>query len=139
MEVIGAVSSVVALVEATGKLAKGLAHLAQRWHNAPEEINTLADATKQLAVKFAYVEDTITKSPTTLVDDVTRHGLLQLVTKANAANVELGALQVKLEAYDTMFQRAKWAVKDAKTVKTALATVKDVERELSMWISFLSL
>lgn len=139
MEVIGAVSSVVALVEATSKLAKGLAHLAQRWHNAPEEINALAEATKQLAVKFAYVEDTITKSPTTLVDDVTRHGLLQLVTKANAANAELGALQVKLEAYDTMFQRAKWAVKDAKTVKTALATVKNVEEGLSMWISFISL
>lgn len=36
MEVIGAVSSVVALVETTGKLAKSLSALARRWTNAPE-------------------------------------------------------------------------------------------------------
>lgn len=45
MEVIGTVSSVVALVKATGKLAGGLTHLAQRWHNAAEEMDALALAT----------------------------------------------------------------------------------------------
>lgn len=139
MEVIGAVSSVVALVETTSTLAKGLARLARRWHNAPDEIDALARATQALAAKFAYVEDTVTNSPTTLVDGVTRHGLIQLVAKANAANAELGTLQARLEAYDTMFQRAKWAVKDAKTAKTVLALVKDTEEGLSMWISFISL
>jgi DNA repair ATPase RecN len=139
MEVIGAVSSVIALVETTSKLAKALAQLARKWQNAPEEIHALVDATKELAVKFAYVEDTITNSPRTLVDDVTRHGLLQLVTKANAANSDLETLQAKLEAYDSMFQRAKWAVKDAKTAKTVLAMIKDIEEALSMWISFVSL
>lgn len=36
MEVIGAVSGVVALVETTSKLAKSLSTLARRWTNAPE-------------------------------------------------------------------------------------------------------
>lgn len=36
MEVIGAVSGVVALVESTGKAAKNLTNLARRWTNAPE-------------------------------------------------------------------------------------------------------
>jgi hypothetical protein len=140
MEVIGAVSSVIALVETTSKLANGITNFARKWQNAPGEIHALAEAIKELAVKFAYVEDTVTSSPTTLVDDVTRHGLMQLVTKANAANAELETLQTKLEAYDTMFhQRAKWAVKDAKTAKTILAMTKETEDALSMWISFISL
>lgn len=136
---IGAVSSVLALVETTSKLAKGLSHLAKRWHNAPEEMNALANATKQLATKFAYVEDTITKNPTTLIDDVSRYVLLQLVAKASAVNSELEALRAKLEAYDMISQRARWAAKDAKNAKTILATVKDAEEELLMWISFISL
>ena len=110
MEVIGAVSSVVALVEVTGKLAKGLTHLAQRWHNAPEEINALALATQDLCLKFAYVEQTATDSPTTLVDDVTRSGLTQLVGKAQSVTAELSTLHAKLETYDTTFQKARWAV-----------------------------
>jgi hypothetical protein len=52
---------------------------------------------------------------------------------------ELSKLHAKLETYDTLFQKAKWAVKDAKTAKTALAKVKDVEEGLSMWISFITL
>lgn len=139
MEVIGAVSSVVALVETTSKLAKGLAHLAQRWHNAPDEIHALVLATQELCIKFAYVEDAITNSPATLVDEIARRGLTQLVTKAKSATTELNALRTKLEAYDTVFQKAKWAVKDAKTAKTALAMLKDVEEGLSMWINFISL
>jgi hypothetical protein len=139
MEVIGAVSSVVALVEATSKLAKGLTHLAQRWHNAPEEINALALATQELCIKFAYVEDTITNSPATLVDNVTRDGLTQLIGRVQSVVAELSKLHAKLETYDTLFQKAKWAVKDAKTAKTALAKVKDVEEGLSMWISFITL
>ena len=139
MEVIGAVSSVIALVEATGKLAKGLTHLAQRWHNAPEEIQTLANATQELCIKFAYVEDTVTNSPSTLVDDVTRHGLTQLVKKAQSVTAEISTLQAKLETFGTVFQKAKWAIKDAKTATTALVKVKDVEEGLSMWISFISL
>jgi hypothetical protein len=55
MEVIGAVSSVITLVEATSQLTKKLTHLAQRWHNAPGEINALAVATQELCIKFAYV------------------------------------------------------------------------------------
>jgi len=139
MEVIGAVSSVVALVEATSRLATGLTHLAQRWHNAPEEIRALADATENLAIKFAYARDTVTTAPTTLVDSVTRDGLVQLVAKANVANSELGTLRTRLESYDTIFQRAKWAVKDAKAAKTALATTKDIEEALAVWTSFISL
>ena len=96
MEVIGAVSSVVALVETTSKLAKGLTHLAQRWHNAPEEINALAVATQDLCIKFAYVQETVADSPTTLVDDVTRRGLTQLVDKARTVTVELSTLHAKL-------------------------------------------
>jgi hypothetical protein len=139
MEVIGAVSSVVALVETTSKLAKGLTHLAQRWHNAPEEIKALALATQELCIKFAYVQETVTDSPTTLVDNVTRRGLTQLVSKAHSVIEDLSTLHAKLETYETIIQKAKWAVKDAKTANTALAKVKDVERELSMWISFISL
>jgi hypothetical protein len=139
MEVIGAVSSVVALVEATSKLAKGLKHLAQRWHNAPEDIEALALATQDLCIKFAYVQDTVTDSPTTLVDDVTRSGLTQLVKKAQTVITELSALHDKLETYDTIFQKARWAVKDAKAAKTALEKVKDIEEGLSMWINFISL
>ena len=139
MEVIGAVSSVIALVEATSKLAKGLTHLAQRWHNAPEELHTLALATQELCMKFAYVQETVTDSPTTLVDDVARRGLTQLVSKAQSVTAELNTLHDKLNTYDTIFQKAKWAVKDAKTAKTALEKVKDVEEGLSMWINFISL
>lgn len=139
MEVIGAVSSVVALVEVTGKLAKGLTHLAQRWHNAPEEINALALATQDLCLKFAYVEQTVTDSPTTLVDDVTRSGLTQLVGKAQSVTAELSTLHAKLETYDTTFQKARWAVKDAKTAKAVMGKLRDVEEGLSMWISFISL
>jgi hypothetical protein len=139
MEVIGAVSSVVALVEATGKLAKGLTHLAKRWHNAPEEINALALATQELCVKFAYVQETVTDSPATLVDDVTRHGLTQLVKKAQAVMTELSTLHNKLEAKDHILQKARWAVKDAKIAKAALDKVSDIEEGLSMWISFISL
>ncbi|GAB7322040.1 hypothetical protein MBLNU13_g03089t2 [Cladosporium sp. NU13] len=139
MEVIGAVSSVIALVEATSKLAKGLTHLAQRWHNAPEEINALSLATQQLCVKFAYVQQTVTDSPTILVDDVPRLGLTQLVSKAQSVTAELSTLHDRLESYDAIFQKARWAVKDAKTAKTALDKVKDIEEGLSMWISFISL
>jgi hypothetical protein len=139
MEVIGAVSSVVALVETNSKFAKGLTNLAQRWHNAPEEIDALAVATQDLCIKFAYVQETVTDSPTTLVDDVTRRGLTQFVGKAKFVMIELSSLHARLETYDKVFQKAKWAVKDAKTAKTALAKVKDVEGELSMWISFISL
>lgn len=139
MEVIGAVSSVVALVEATGKLAKGLTHLAQRWHNAPEEISSLALATQELCVKFAYVQETVTDSPATLVDDVTRRGLTQLVERAQAVTTELSTLHTRLEAKDPILQKARWAVKDAKTAKAALEKVKDIEEGLSMWISFISL
>jgi hypothetical protein len=139
MEVIGAVSSVVALVEATGKLAKGLTHLAQRWHNAPEEIGALALATQELCIKFAYVQETVTDSPTTLVDDVVRHGLTQLVKKAQAVTTELSTLHNTLEAKDPILQKARWAVKNAKTAKAALEKVKGIEEGLSMWISFISL
>jgi hypothetical protein len=127
MEVIGAVSSVVALVETTSKLAKGLTHLAQRWHNAPEDIKALAVATQELCLKFAYVEEAVTQSPTTLVDDVTRRGLTQLVSKAQSVTMELNTLHTKLKTYDTILQKAKWAVKDAKLAKSALEKVKDVE------------
>jgi hypothetical protein len=139
MEVIGAVSSVIALVETTSKLAKGLTHLAQRWHNAPEEINALALATQELCAKFAYVQETITDSPTTLIDDVTRRGLTQLVSKAHSVITELITLHARLETYDTILQKAKWAVKDAKSAKAALEKVKDIEEGLSLWISFISL
>ena len=139
MEVIGAVSSVIALVEATGKLAKGLTHLAQRWHNAPEDINALALATQELCIKFAYVQETVADSPTTLVDDVTRRGLTQLVKKAQNVILELNALHDRLETYDVIVQKARWAVKDAKIARNALADVKDVEEGLSTWISFIAL
>jgi prophage DNA circulation protein len=139
MEVIGAVSSVVALVETTSKLAKSLTHLAQRWQTAPEEILALAQATKDLAAKFAFVENIVTNSPTTLVDDIAREGLLQLVLKAKAAIHELDTLQKKLDTYQSILQRAKWAVKDARMVKSVLATIKDIEEGLSMWINFVSL
>jgi hypothetical protein len=139
MEVIGAVSSVVALVETTSKLAKSLTHLAQRWQNAPEEILALAQATKDLAAKFAFVGNIVTNSPTTLVDDIAREGLLQLVVKAKAAINELDILQKKLDTYQSILQRAKWAVKDARTVKSVLSTIKDIEEGLSMWINFVSL
>jgi hypothetical protein len=62
-----------------------------------------------------------------------------LVAKANVANSELGTLRTRLESYDTIFQRAKWAVKDAKAAKTALATTKDIEEALAVWTSFISL
>jgi len=139
MEVIGAVSSVIALVEATNKLAKGLSHLAQRWHNAPEDIDALALATQDLCIKFAYLQETVTDSPTTLVDDVTRGGLTQLVKKAQTVITELSALHERLDTCDTIFQKARWAVKDAKAAKTALEKVKDIEEGLSMWINFISL
>jgi hypothetical protein len=139
MEVIGAVSSIVTLVETTSKLAKSLTHLVQRWHNAPEEILALAHATGDLATKFAFVESTITNSPSTLIDDIPRQGLMELVLKAKTVTNELDILQKKLNTYRTVLQRAKWAVKDARTVKSALATIKDIEEGLSMWINFVSL
>jgi Na+/phosphate symporter len=139
MEVIGAVSSVVTLVETTSKLAKSLTHLAQRWHNAPEEILALAHATRSLATKFAFVESTITNSPSTLIDDIPREGLMELVLKAKNATNELDLLYKRLDSYQTMLQKARWAVKDARTVKSALAMIKDIEEGLSMWINFVSL
>jgi len=139
MEVIGAVSSVVALVEATSKLGRGLTDLVQRWHHAPEEINALALATHGICTKFAYVEDTVTNSPATLVDNITRDGLTQLVSKAQTVISELGILHAKLEAYDNISQKARWAVKDAKNARNALAKIKGVEEGLSMWINFISL
>jgi hypothetical protein len=139
MEVIGAVSSVVNLAETTIKLAKGLAHLAQRWHNAPEEILALAHATQNLATKFAYVESTTTNSPSTLIDDIPRQGLMELVLKVKTATNELDILYKRLDSYQTILQKARWAVKDARTVKSALAMIKDIEDGLSMWINFVSL
>jgi hypothetical protein len=139
MEVIGAVSSVVALVETTSKIAKSLTQLAQRWHNAPEEILALAHPTRNLATKFAFVESTITNSPSTLIDDIPREGLMELVLKAKNATNELDLLYKRLDSYQTMLQKARWAVKDARTVKSALAMIKDIEEGLSMWINFVSL
>lgn len=139
MEVIGAVSSVVALVEVAGKLAKGLTHLAQKWHNAPDEIKALALATQELCIRFANVQETVTNSPTTLVDDLARRGLTQLVGKTSSVTTELSTLHKRLEAYSIISQRARWAVKDAKIAKSALAKLKEVEEGLSMWISFISL
>jgi hypothetical protein len=139
MEVIGAVSSVVALVETTSKIAKSLTQLAQRWHNAPEEIIALAQATRNLATKFAFVESTITNSPSTLIDDIPRQGLKELVLKAKNATNELDLLYKRLDANNLILQKARWAVKDARTVKSTLATIKDIEEELSMWINFVSL
>ena len=139
MEVIGAVSSVIALVEATSKLAKGLTHLAQRWHNAPEDISALALATQELCIKFAYVQETVADSPTTLVDDVTRRGLTQLVKKAQNVILELNLLHDRLETYDAIVQKARWAVKDAKIARNSLANLRDVEEGLSTWISFIAL
>jgi hypothetical protein len=139
MEVIGAVSGVVTLVETTSKLAKGLTHLAQRWHNAPEEILALAHATQNLANKFAFVESTITNSPSALVDDIPRQGLMELVLKAKTATDELDILYKRLDSYRTILQRARWAVKDARAVKSAWAMIKDIEEGLSMWINFVSL
>jgi hypothetical protein len=139
MEVIGAVSSIIALVEATDKLGKGLTDLAKRWRDAPEEINALALATQEICIKFAYVEDTVTNSPATLVDDITRHGLTQLVSKAQSVTSELSTLHAKLRAYGIVSQRTRWAAKDAKTARNALAKVKDVEEGLSAWINFISL
>lgn len=60
MEVTGAVSSVIALVEASSKLAKALTHLVHKLHNAPDEIDSLALAMQEVCIKFAYVEDTVT-------------------------------------------------------------------------------
>jgi hypothetical protein len=139
MEVIGAVSSVVTLAETTTKLAKGLTHLAQRWHNAPEEIIALAHATQNLATKFAFVESTITNSPSTLIDDIPRQGLTELVLRAKIAINELEILYNKLDADHVIIQKARWAVKDARTVKSAMATIKDIEDGLFMWINFVSL
>jgi hypothetical protein len=139
MEVIGAVSSVVTLVETTSKLAKSLTHLAQRWHNAPEEILALAYATRNLATKFAFVESTITNSPSTLIDDVPRQGLTELVLKAKTDTNELDILHKRLDANHVILQKARWAVKDARAVKSALAMIKDIENGLSMWINFVSL
>lgn len=139
MEVIGAISSVVALVETTSKLAKSLTHLAQRWKNAPEEVLALAQATKNLATMVARVEDTVTNSHVTLVDDVTRQGLMQLVFKAKAATKQLGILQKRLETYNAISLKAKWTVKDACTAKEVLAMIRDTGEELSVWINFISL
>jgi hypothetical protein len=139
MEVIGALSSVVALVETTSKIAKSLTQLAQRWHNAPEEILTLAHGTRSLATKFAFVESTITNSPNTLIDDIPRQGLMELVLKAKTVANELEVLYKRLDANHMILQKARWAVKDARTVKSALATIKDIEDGLSMWINFVSL
>jgi hypothetical protein len=139
MEVIGAVTSVVALVETTSKLAKSLAHLAHRWKNAPEEILGLARATRDLATKFAFVKNTITNSPITLIDDIARQGLMQLVLEAESTTKELDMLQKRLDEDKPVFQKAKWAIKDARAVKSALAGIKDIEERLSMWINFVSL
>jgi hypothetical protein len=62
-----------------------------------------------------------------------------LVVKAKAAINELDILQKKLDTYQSILQRAKWAVKDARTVKSVLSTIKDIEEGLSMWINFVSL
>jgi hypothetical protein len=70
---------------------------------------------------------------------VIRDGLTQLVKKAGSVMVELSTLHAKLETYGTIFQKARWAVQDAKTAKTASDKVKDIEDGLSMWISFISL
>jgi hypothetical protein len=139
MEVIGAVSSVVTLVETTSKLAKSLTHLAQRWYNAPEEILALAHATRSLATKFAFVETTITNSPNTLIDDIPRQGLMELVLRAKTITKELEVLYKRLDSYQTILHKARWAVKDARTVKSALVMIKDIEDGLSMWINFVSL
>jgi hypothetical protein len=116
-----------------------LTHLAQRWHNAPEEILALAHATSNLATKFAFVESTITNSPNTLIDDIPRQGLKELVLNAKTVTNELEVLYKRLDSYQTILQKARWAVKDARTVKSALAMIKDIEDGLSMWINFVSL
>lgn len=139
MEVIGAISSVVALAEATGKLAKSLKKLAQRWKNAPEEIVALADTTGKLAMKFAFVENTVTGSHTALMDDIIRQGLLQLVEEAELATKELESLQERLEECGSFLQRTRWAIKDARTVKSVLTKVENVEDGLSKWIHYVSL
>lgn len=46
MEVIGAVSGVVALVESTSKMAKSLTNLARRWTDAPEGKRWLYDVNR---------------------------------------------------------------------------------------------
>jgi hypothetical protein len=139
MEVIGTISSVVALVETTSKLAKGLTHLVRKWHNAPEEIIALARATRDLVTKFTFVKNTITNSPTTLIDDIARQGLMQLITEAETATKALEMLQNRLFSDRPIFQKAKWATNDARAVKSALAGIKDIEEGLSMWINFVSL
>lgn len=131
-------SAVMALTETTGKLAKGLKELASRWSNAPEEVKALSVTSSQLAVKFAFVQDTVANSHA-LLDDVIRQGLMQLVTEAKAATEELEILQKKLEEHGSAFQRTRWAVKDARTAKRISNTVKDIEEGLSEWIDYITL
>lgn len=139
MEVIGAVSAVVALTEATGKLAKVLKDLASRWSNAPEEIQALSDTAGQLAIKFAFVQDTIADSHNALLDNIIRQGLMQLVTEAKAATEELETLQKKLEEHGSAFQRTRWAVKDARIAKRISNTIETIDQGLSKWINYISL
>jgi hypothetical protein len=61
------------------------------------------------------------------------------VKKAQAVTTELSTLHNTLEAKDPILQKARWAVKNAKTAKAALEKVKGIEEGLSMWISFISL
>ncbi|KAM0715707.1 hypothetical protein Q7P37_009207 [Cladosporium fusiforme] len=139
MEVIGAISAIVALAETTGKLAKGLKKLAVRWKNAPEEIQSLAETTDRLAIKLVFVRDTVASSQDALMDDIIRQGLLQLVREAEMATEELERLEEKLEQCGSFLQRTKWAVKDARTVKGTLSKVSNVEEGLSKWIDYISL
>lgn len=81
------------------------------------------------------MEHTVTDSPTSLVEDVTRRGLTQLVGKAQSVTADLSTLHARLETYDPIFQRVKCAIKDAKAAKVAMDKVRDVEEGLSTWIS----
>lgn len=85
------------------------------------------------------MQDTIADSHDALLDDVILQGLVQLVTEAQTATGELEILQKKLEDYGSVSQRARWAVKDARTAKSISSTVKDIEEGLSRWTDYISL
>jgi hypothetical protein len=131
MAEIGAVASIITLVEATSTLVRVSRDLFLRWRDAPEEIQALARRLSFLDAELQSIQSAITNSHPLLSNAIIRQSIEELVTDLLERLQKLQTLHSRLDQHGKLRQKTKWTVKDAAAVTKMLCKIQEVEQRIA--------
>lgn len=139
MEVVGGVSALITLIEASCLLAELSTDLVSRWRNAPQELQALATRLSLLNADLQTVQNATATTHPILSETSIRHSLVILLDDARKHLDRLDSLHQHLQKSGNVCQRLQWAVKDASTMEREIRGLRNIEQRLANVMTVMTL